>query len=578
MNIKYPRNSLLKFITGLILTVPLILLPITAHAGIEESAKDEAGKAGQAYINSASKTSSGKKNSDIPNGLGATRTGYLCYLVNKDGSNYSDSKVITLYSPGCSLYPGTNNIAVTRTGLSAPSSWTDEADWDCTPFNIVSDSNSTTVTSNEDKIKQWFKEKNANGVANSQFFVSKYFGDGTSSCKAVQDFESGNCLIVIEAMLNFQYNNEETKIDYTAIPQDLKDTVYDAAYTSVSKDVDDAYKYWSYDNLISIAKDLDVKTDGKDNKRILSDIKTAYAKKAYNAAIESLDLSSIGATKRTYTTVDSPILGTIVNLIEYKGKIGSKCYCYDNYLYNYVPAALHIAEPQAGFKFIETGSKLSDDQVKGMNGVGMMIVSTEDKSQTTCDEDIAPKTPVHPAPIESTGTMTIVKNYRSLQADGTYKEDGCKITAKVSGKITIEDESKYGYTVKKWAITSDPSPAADIDSTKWESEMTNTSKVGAIQETNTKVGKVSLATPSTTLYILLEKASDIQTTYDESQGDTPAPPAKESEGTMQIVKSYRINKGGSYTDQGNHSITNISENILIEDYIYISNLTIYDLG
>jgi hypothetical protein len=108
--------------------------------------------------------------------------------------------------------------------------------------------------------------------------------------------------------------------------------------------------------------------------------------------------------------------------------------------------------------------------------------------------------------------------------------------------------------------------------------MTNTSKVGAIQETNTKVGKVSLATPSTTLYILLEKASDIQTTYDESQGDTPAPPAKESEGTMQIVKSYRINKGGSYTDQGNHSITNISENILIEDYIYISNLTIYDLG
>jgi hypothetical protein len=195
----------------------------------------------------------------------------------------------------------------------------------------------------------------------------------------------------------------------------------------------------------------------------------------------------------------------------------------------------------------------------------MMIISVEGSDQTTCDEKIAPTTPVHPAPIESTGTMTIVKNYRSLQADGTYKEEGCKVRTNVSGSITIEDESKYGYTVKKWAITSDPSPAADIDSTKWESEMTNTSKVGAIQETNTKVCKVELATPSTTLYILLEKATDIQTTYDEPQGDTPAPPADESDGDMQIVKSYRINKGGTYEDKGCFNITNVSENILIED-------------
>jgi hypothetical protein len=163
--------------------------------------------------------------------------------------------------------------------------------------------------------------------------------------------------------------------------------------------------------------------------------------------------------------------------------------------------------------------------------------------------------------------MTIVKNYRSINTDGTYKEEGCKVRTNVSGSITIEDESKYGYTVKKWAITSDPSPAADIDSTKWESEMTNTSKVGAIQKEGTKTGEVELTAPSTTLYLLLERTADIdiQTTYDESQGDTPAPPAKESEGTMQIVKSYRINKGGTYEDKGTYSITNISENILIED-------------
>ena len=37
-----------------------------------------------------------------------------------------------------------------------------------------------------------------------------------------------------------------------------------------------------------------------------------------------------------------------------------------------------------------------------------------------------------------------------------------------------------------------------------------------------------------------------QTTYDESKGDTPAPPADESDGAYTIVKNYRYSNDGGW--------------------------------
>lgn len=61
--------------------------------------------------------------------------------------------------------------------------------------------------------------------------------------------------------------------------------------------------------------------------------------------------------------------------------------------------------------------------------------------------------------------------------------------------------------------------------------------------------------------------TDDQTTCDESKGDTPAPPADESDGACTIVKNYRYStdNGSSYTDAGCYNIKNIADKIVIEN-------------
>lgn len=58
-----------------------------------------------------------------------------------------------------------------------------------------------------------------------------------------------------------------------------------------------------------------------------------------------------------------------------------------------------------------------------------------------------------------------------------------------------------------------------------------------------------------------------QTTYDESKGDTPAPPADESDGAYTIVKNYRYSNdgGNTYIDAGCYNIKNIANKIIIEN-------------
>lgn len=61
--------------------------------------------------------------------------------------------------------------------------------------------------------------------------------------------------------------------------------------------------------------------------------------------------------------------------------------------------------------------------------------------------------------------------------------------------------------------------------------------------------------------------TDDQTTYDESKGDTPAPPADESDGAYTIVKNYRYSNdgGNTYIDAGCYNIKNIASKIIIEN-------------
>lgn len=69
------------------------------------------------------------------------------------------------------------------------------------------------------------------------------------------------------------------------------------------------------------------------------------------------------------------------------------------------------------------------------------------------------------------------------------------------------------------------------------------------------------------IYSNTDLVGDIQTTYDESKGDTPAKPADESDGSYTIVKNYRCSDdgGNTYTDAGCYNIKNIAGTIKIED-------------
>ena len=61
--------------------------------------------------------------------------------------------------------------------------------------------------------------------------------------------------------------------------------------------------------------------------------------------------------------------------------------------------------------------------------------------------------------------------------------------------------------------------------------------------------------------------SEDQTTYDESKGDIPAPPADESDGACTIVKNYRYSNdgGNTYIDAGCYNIKNIANKIIVEN-------------
>ncbi len=137
---------------------------------------------------------------------------------------------------------------------------------------------------------------------------------------------------------------------------------------------------------------------------------------------------------------------------------------------------------------------MTDGQLETV-GYGIHIIDLEDNPyQTTYDEsqgDIP-----SPAPIESVGQITIVKNYREKdRTTNTYEEKGCYIRNSLSGKIEIEDE--LSYKVIGWAVSTTTTPSPTISSLTWESSIPNT-----ITSTGTTPTTVDITTPSTCLYII----------------------------------------------------------------------------
>ena len=102
-----------------------------------------------------------------------------------------------------------------------------------------------------------------------------------------------------------------------------------------------------------------------------------------------------------------------------------------------------------GYTAPTAGKQTNAEMATRNRGCGIGIVWSGGVYQTTCDEPLQPA--CHPAPLESTGSTTVVKNYRTLLPDNTYTEDGCHARTNVSNKIIIEEEEEY--KVVGWVTT-----------------------------------------------------------------------------------------------------------------------------
>lgn len=515
-----------------ILTILLLIFSISATTIITQPLQVNAAL----VIDNANSGNPVTASEGVPNGVWNDRTGYVCYLLNKDGSipsNTTHAPAHMLKSPGyTTLRDNVNNrnlcnIVQSRKGHTV-ANFTGKAPWDCNPWDGWNDE----IESNEPVITNWMKEKDATGVTGCQRLIKALWGTD-----AARKFERDEYILVIETIMSFQYSYR------------VKGT-NNGGSDRIVKVRNPATNVWADMTLPALENDV----------RYL---------------------------------MAEPVLGTIPNLVSFENdNLNPRTYAFDSYTLRVAPMSEFIEYTEAGFTAYPgdlkalaatEGVQLSISDVLNY-GVAMVIYHARDldlgASQSTCDEGKIPDP--HDPPNESTGSFQIVKSYRTRNADGTYTANGTKIKFDSSSKISIEDEFDLSnpagsYKLIGWATS--PSSRIDIDSTKWGggssySVLRNPAISIVRQKTkayndNTKDLKEIINLDSDeekTLYLLLEKqAAPPQRTCDEGKKPDPHDPPNDSTGRFKIVKSYRTLKAdGTYQHDATHTKNNSGDNIRIQ--------------
>ena len=132
----------------------------------------------------------------IKNGVSQSRLGYLCYPVMAEGGAAvpgGSAKFFT--APGWNPVSGAKSMLEPRRGQYGEGSPSGAAPWNLTPFNVSEGNNYTT---NMPQIKQWFQ---AEGGMQGGTFVKGAWGE-----QIAEKFASGEVVLVIETVMNFQYS------------------------------------------------------------------------------------------------------------------------------------------------------------------------------------------------------------------------------------------------------------------------------------------------------------------------------------------------------------------------------------
>ena len=469
------KPRLLKMLLTFLLSIAAVIIlyqPITVHAS---------GTSGINYSGWASSLchSTGDGNqggtATIQNGVSYTRTGYLAYLLTVDGQKVPGTNAVAFTSPGYNEIPGADFYCTSRKGGYTATGFNGgTAPWNCTPWTEGG------ASTNEPQIKAWFEGMDANGVQNGVDFVDKTWGR-----ENVLKFISGDYIIVVETLMHFQYSTASNSLSSGEIGA-LAASIIREAYETPAN---------GPSLLLQAAQSWGWEISGLTSNEAYSLL--PIIKQNLRTALEIELRETIGGSSRIF--VGNPVIGTVPNLLNYKTQIALTTNPFKSYTNKVAPFAERaiadgVAE-RAGFQVWtgSTSSEISDQEVKDFGLAMMIITATDPLGQTTCDEPLQP-TP-HPAPDESIGTTTIIKNYRTYNiTTGTYTDDGKYKKESVASNIIIEDETDY--LVVAWKTSSS---TALIDSVPW-------SVPGTITRSGTSTGLVELTGANEkTLYVLLEK-------------------------------------------------------------------------
>lgn len=393
---KLPKKLFLLAI-GLLTALPILFTtPLTTYAD------DYASQVATAVYNGMSSNNRGG-NSAIVNGVSYTRTGYLCYLLTKDGATVG-LEPHAFQSPSYNGIAGSKWVCTSRRGQSV-SSWYDVAPWGVTPWANGGS------PSNEPQIRDWFLQTGAGGKLNAQIFVMDNWG-----LAAAKNFESDEYILVIETIMNFQYSKAGGSgsgggLDPATI-QNITDRCVAEAKKIANNTMRDATKE---------ERDLWINT---------------IASMAATQVIAKL--AQEGGSARTFTS--DPLIGTVPNLIQYKN--GSKVF--DSYTNKVAPHAEKIRVSEAGFTAYPSSgpNQLTDSEVQSY-GVAMLIIHCKNDAIHTYNGVDSPGPPEPRLP-GKTGTCNIVKGYYKENLTTGAKESlGVYSELDVTSNIIVSSEPDF---------------------------------------------------------------------------------------------------------------------------------------
>lgn len=365
----------------------------------------------------------GQGSATIQNGVKYNRTGFLCYLLKEDGGLIPNMTAYAFECDNSAYIGGSAWFAEARVGGYTASRWKGVAPWKLPPFN-------EDVSTNQAAIKAWMKELDGD-AANGVQFVKDNWG-----LEIAQKFGTGEYVLVIETLMNFQYSEKNNgSSQQVSISRD-------AVKLSVEKQLA------PYPDTVILEMCKAYASDGVDDEESLISLLT---EKAWRK-IQDMDFSG-----GTYTKIGVPIIGTPSNILKYKEALKTNSTLFDKYTNKNAPFAEYILPGGPGERagFVpwtgSTSSKLTNDQVHTY-GVAMMVIKAmDDAIHTYWQPNGSPGDP-EPSLPNKTGKCNIVKCYYNENLTTHVKTDLGTFTRKdCTNKIIISGEP--GFELVEWRVT-----------------------------------------------------------------------------------------------------------------------------